>query len=213
MKNLQNILGIVFFILLILACNDSKEINSYENIDTIKTIDTNKIIYKGCDGQTYPDPSNSTYILPFPVGTTIKTGLTNCSSSFHSSGNPDQYAFDFNMQTGTKFYAARKGVVTKVVEDQSSAGGGQGNLVLVNHGDNTSAYYLHSPENGIFVNVGDTVNQGDLLGEVGRSGLAGYSHLHFIVVEGNTTYPYSGVAISFKNVLPRDVVLKVILNI
>jgi murein DD-endopeptidase MepM/ murein hydrolase activator NlpD len=56
--------------------------------------------------------------------------------------------------------------------------------------------------------VGDEVEQGDLLGITGFSGLAGYPHLHFIVVEGDPGYPYNGLAISFNNALPADVVLK-----
>ncbi|HXV43684.1 MAG TPA: hypothetical protein VEC96_11530, partial [Anaerolineae bacterium] len=52
------------------------------------------------------------------------------------------------------------------------------------------------------------VRQGDILGITGRSGLAGYPHLHFIVVQGSPEFPYEGVAISFSNASPADVALK-----
>lgn len=164
----------------------------------------------GCDGQIYPDPAESPYMLPFPAGEKYETGLTNCSSSYHGAGEPDQYAFDFDMPVGTRFTAVRAGTVYKVVEDQPSNGGGSGagNYVVVDHGDGTYGLYYHSPKDGIEVEVGDEVAQGDVLGVSGRSGLAGYPHLHFIVVEGDPTYPYEGVAISFSNALPADVVLK-----
>ena len=163
---------------------------------------------EGCDGQEYPVPSSSPYILPFQVGKSFQTGLTNCSSSYHAAGQPDEYAFDFNMPVGTPFIAARGGTVSMVVENAPSAGGGTGNYVLINHGDGTFAYYLHSPKDGIDVAIGDKVKQGDILGKTGKSGLAGYPHLHFIVVKDPPEYPYQGVAISFRNAKPNDVILK-----
>lgn len=163
----------------------------------------------GCDGQTYLEPSTSPYILPFAVGASIPTGLTNCSSSFHGAGTPDQYASDFDMPEGTPFIAARAGTVYEVVEDTSSTGnGGSGNYVTIDHGDNTYAKYYHSPKDGIDVEVGDEVAQGDVIGVVGRSGLAGYPHLHFIVVKDQTDFPYDGIAISFRNAIPADVALE-----
>ena len=163
---------------------------------------------QGCDGQYYPNPKRSKYILPIKIGTTVKMGLCNCSSSYHASGRSDQYAFDFNMKEGTPFYAARGGVVHTVIEDQSSNGGGSGNWLVIDHGDNTYGIYLHSPKDGIYVKKRETVKQGQVLGEVGKSGLAGYPHLHFIVVKDNPEWPYHGVALSFKNNFPPDVVLK-----
>lgn len=160
-----------------------------------------------CFGATYPPMADSPYVLPWPVGDTVVTGLTNCSSSFHSRGEPDQYAFDFDIAAGTPFMAARGGIVSKIEDGQPSQGGGSGNYVAVDHGDGTSALYLHSPQNGIQVHVGDVVQQGQVLGLAGQSGLAGYPHLHFIVVAGSTKYPYHGVPVSFRNASPADLVL------
>lgn len=162
----------------------------------------------GCDGQIYPDPAESPYVLPFPAGEKYETGLTNCSNSYHRAGEPDQYAFDFDMPVGTEFTAVRSGTVYRVVEDQPSNGGGAGNYVVIDHGDGTYALYYHSPQDGIDVTEGEAVEQGEVLGISGRSGLAGYPHLHFIVVDGEPTYPYHGLAITFRNALPADVVLK-----
>jgi len=164
---------------------------------------------KGCDGQTYIDPSISPYKLPFRSGTKIKMGLTNCSASFHGSGQPDQYAFDFNFSDGTPFYAARGGTVVKVVENQPSGGGGEGagNFLVIDHGDETFGLYYHSPEDGILPTVNQEVVQGEKLGDIGRSGLAGYPHLHFIVVRGQYDWPYEGIPISFSNVIPATTIL------
>jgi murein DD-endopeptidase MepM/ murein hydrolase activator NlpD len=165
-------------------------------------------IVEGCEGAGYPAIDSSPYVIPFAVGTTVETGLGNCSSSFHSAGGPDQFATDFNLPSGTPFVAARAGSVSSVVDDQPSAGGGPGNRLSVDHGDGTSALYLHSPRDGILVEVGDQVEQGDTLGVVGQSGLAGYPHLHFTVVEGSTAYPYQGVPVTFRNADPADVPLR-----
>lgn len=170
------------------------------------------VAHSECPGQ-YDAVEVTPYVVPFAVGTTLQTGLANCSGSFHSAGQPDEFATDFNLPTGTPFVASRGGVVSYVDESQASDGGtaGQlvfGNAVFVDHGDDTSALYLHSPMGGIAVEVGDTVQQGDTLGVVGQSGLAGYPHLHFIVVEGTTVFPYDGVPVSFANADPPDVPLQ-----
>ena len=162
----------------------------------------------GCDGADYPARSTSPYRLPYGVGQSYPTGLTNCSSSFHGPGQPDQYAFDFNMPAGTPFVATRGGQVHSVVDDQPSQGGGAGNAVVIDHKDGTFGLYLHSPADGIRVAPGQQVEQGAVLGVVGQSGLAGYPHLHFIVVVGPPVYPYTGVAISFRNADPGDTPLK-----
>lgn len=159
----------------------------------------------GCDGQVYPEPEASPYVIPFPVGTTVETGLTNCSSSFHGPEFPDRYATDFDMPEGTVFTAARGGVVARVVEDSEDA---VGNWVHVDHDDETSALYAHSPVGGILVEVGDRVEQGDTLGYVGRSGQAGYPHLHFIVAKDPASWPFDPVPVSFRNADPRDIALK-----
>lgn len=162
----------------------------------------------GCEDGTYPPLSSTAYVLPLAPGTTFDTGLTNCSSSFHGAGQPDQYAFDFDVPVGTPFIATRSGTVVQVVENEPSDGGGVGNYVVVDHGDGTFGLYYHSPMDGISVSVGEAVNQGDVLGQTGRSGLAGYPHLHFIVVTGTPTYPYTGIPVSFKNVSPEHVILE-----
>jgi len=181
------------------------------NIETIAECDYSNFVYEmdaGCDGQVYPDPETSDYQIPFPAGTKIQMGLSNCSTSFHGEGSPDQYAFDFDFQEGTSFFASRSGEVVKVINDQASSGGGAGNYVVLDHGDQTFGLYLHSPEGGITAEVGQFIEQGARLGSIGRSGLAGYPHLHFIVVKDQYDYPYKGIPISFKNVSPPTTVLQ-----
>lgn len=162
----------------------------------------------GCDGKIYNDPNKLEYMIPFPIGTAFRMGLSNCSSSYHGAGNPDQYAYDFDLPLNTIFTAAKPGKVVRVVEDQPSGGGGVGNYVVIDQEDGTFGLYYHAPKNGISVEVGDEVDYGTALGLVGRSGLAGYPHLHFIVVQDGYRYPYNGIPVSFSNVSPPVVVLQ-----
>ncbi|MEM8524249.1 MAG: M23 family metallopeptidase [Bacteroidota bacterium] len=167
--------------------------------------DTTNFVYEvieDCTGQTYPNPLNSSYVVPFFPGASFSMGLGNCSASFHAAGNPDQHAYDFDLPEGSIFIAARSGIVVKVVKDQASNGGGVGNYLVIDHEDDTFGLYYHSPKDGIYVEVGDEIEQGQTLGIVGRSGLAGYPHLHFIVVKRRYNYPYRGVAVNFRNINP-----------
>ena len=191
----------IFVSTMALGCGNSVETTQEEKEEVVEGV-------KGCDGQVYPASETSPYVLPYPVGKAYTTGLTNCSSSFHGAGQPDQYAFDFDMLEGTPFTAARGGIVFQVVELAPSFGGGSGNFVVVDHGDNTFGMYLHSPQHGISVEPGDRVERGDTLGVAGLSGLAGYPHLHFIVVTDSPEWPYNGIPISFSNASPADHVLK-----
>ena len=161
----------------------------------------------GCDGQPYPPLEDTPYVLPFPEGTTYIMNLGNCSTSYHSAGSPDRYAYDFAMDIGTAITAARKGTVVHVVE-RGEDGGSPNNLVVVRHEDNTYAQYMHLTSQGAAVEVGNTVQQGDFIGQSGNTGLAGYPHLHFIVTRDGWPYPYTPTPISFSNVSPRDLILR-----
>ncbi len=160
----------------------------------------NKIgpVASGCPGVEYPDWKTSPYVLPYPVGKTYKVDLSNCSGSFHGEGKPDQFAIDFNMRIGTQITAARPGRVV-YVQENGYDGAFPNNLVVVDHGDDTYAEYMHLTRNGAQVEPGDSVKQGDKIGLSGATGLAGYPHLHFVVVKGGWTWPYTSIPVTFKN--------------
>ena len=161
----------------------------------------------GCDGQRYPLPEESPYVLPYPVGSAYRMNLGNCSSSFHSAGTPDRYAYDFNTSIGDAITASRPGRVVHV-EESGRDGQHPNNLVVVDHGDGTFAQYMHLTQNGADVDVGETVERGDPIGRSGNTGLAGYPHLHFIVTEGGWAWPYDPVPVTFSNAEPQDGVLR-----
>lgn len=72
-----------------------------------------------------------------------------------------------------------------------------GNLIVIEHNDTTTRY-AHAQE--IFVEVGQLVRAGDIIGAVGQTGLATGPHLHFeVMFQGEHTDP-----IAFMQKTDRD---------
>ena len=101
--------------------------------------------------------------------------------------NPvEHWAYDFAMSVGTEIWAAKGGTV-RLIKENSNTGGcdpglaDQGNYVVVDHGDGTAALYLHLQYDGVVVDHGQPVSQGDLLGYSGETGYSCGAHLHFQV--------------------------------
>ena len=84
---------------------------------------------------------------------------------------------DIKAGSGTIIRAADNG---KVVYAGSMRG--YGNLILVRHKDDFFTAYAHNKKNG--VKEGKKVKKGEMIGQVGRTGRATGSHLHFEVREG-----------------------------
>jgi hypothetical protein len=152
----------------------------------------------GCPDATYPAWETSPYVLPYPVGESYRVNLSHCSGSYHSWGLPDAFAIDFAMDVGTHVTASRAGTVV-YVEESGIDYDFPNNLVIVDHGDGTFAAYMHLTENGALVDVDEVVESGDTLGLSGVTGLAGYPHLHFVVIEEDWSWPYFSAPTTFSN--------------
>ena len=74
---------------------------------------------------------------------------------------------------GAPVYATRAGRVISAVTSNS----GYGIYVLIDHGDGYSSLYAHMSVR--YVNTGDTVAKGQMIGRVGDSGNSTAAHLHF----------------------------------
>lgn len=61
-----------------------------------------------------------------------------------------------------------------------------GNKVTILHNDNWSTKYCHLKAGTIRVQLGDRVQAGDRLGEVGMSGMTSFPHIHLTVYDGKT---------------------------
>ena len=94
----------------------------------------------------------------------------------------------------TNIVAAKSGIVVYPTEqdridfkENEKTATSYGNYVIIEHVDGNFTLYAHLKENTINVKAGDIVNQGELIGKMGNSGLSTGPHLHFeIRVGGNT---------------------------
>ncbi|WP_164972581.1 M23 family metallopeptidase [Lacibacter luteus] len=128
------------------------------------------------------DDSSYVYSLPFAVADKHRL----VQGYFSRFTHRNRAALDFKMKKGTAIYAARGGVVMRVKEDGDKGGldghyRQYGNNIIINHNDSTRSGYWHLQYNGAVVNVGDTVQQGQLIGYSGNTGYTAFPHLHFIV--------------------------------
>ena len=97
------------------------------------------------------------------------------ASSYHQG-------IDLAAPANTPVYAARSGVVTVATH-----GSAAGNYVSINHMDGYASIYMHL--NSYVVSSGQSVSAGQLIGYVGKTGVATGYHLHFGI-------SYSGVYVN-----------------
>ncbi len=122
------------------------------------------------------------YWLPYKPGNSH-----NLHQGYHGDfSHKDVYALDFSMPEGTAIYAARGGIVTDIKEDSNVGCGnpsckGKSNYLVICHDDGTFSNYVHLEKNGVAVQVGDQVVQGQLIGKSGNTGWSSGPHLHFEV--------------------------------
>ena len=136
---------------------------------------------------TNSDSSEHIYQLPFEKGKKIWV-MQGYNGTF---SHKNKYALDFRIRTGKKIYAARGGVVSKVVQHHNEGGPrkkylSKGNHVIINHGDGTYGAYWHLMLDGSLVKKGDTVKTGDAIARSGSTGYSSMAHLHFMVYKYNS---------------------------
>lgn len=128
------------------------------------------------------DDSSYVYGLPYESGTTRLL----VQGYFGMFTHKERAALDFKMKVGTKILAARGGVVIRMKEDGSRGGASrkyrsEGNYIIIQHADSSRAGYWHLKKDGVLVNIGDTVRQGQVIGLSGKTGYTAFPHLHFLV--------------------------------
>ena len=113
-------------------------------------------------GGSWLRPCSYTY-MSSPFG--FRTSPTAGASSYHQG-------VDLAAPANTPVYASRSGIVTTTTYSNSA-----GYYVTINHGDGFSSIYMHL--NNYVVSAGQAVSAGQLIGYVGRTGIATGYHLHF----------------------------------
>lgn len=93
---------------------------------------------------------------------------------------------DFRAPKGSRIFAAADGVVTFVGFQRR----GYGRYIKIDHGQNRETVYAHLSAFASGLKNGQTVHKGDVIGFVGRSGLATGNHLHYeLIVDGVQVNP------------------------
>ena len=87
---------------------------------------------------------------------------------------------DMAAPKGTTIMAAASGIVT-----YAGYYNGFGNTVMIKHSDEITTLYAHIREGGIKVSVGQRVNVGQKIAEVGSTGRSTGNHLHFTVYKND----------------------------
>jgi murein DD-endopeptidase MepM/ murein hydrolase activator NlpD len=144
-----------------------------------------KTIYDLKSGRLKDDTSHI-YSLPYEAGRSFL--LIQGANSKMSHKN--ELAYDFKMKKGTKICAARSGVVTDLRSDSDKGGLkpenlSDGNFIILLHPDGSRSYYWHLQKNGVLVEKGSEVKQGEVIGLSGNTGYTAFPHLHFQVTDAN----------------------------
>lgn len=128
----------------------------------------------GGDGVNYNGPA-----LYWPTDGTTITSYFGPRSAPLPGASTNHGAIDIGVPVGTNVYACEKGTVTC-----ASMAGNAGNLVTIDHGNGYVTKYMH---NSVFkVNVGDTVEKGQVIALAGSTGNSTGPHVHFQIEYNGT---------------------------
>ena len=106
-----------------------------------------------------------------PVEDAIITGVYGSQRILNGIPKWPHYGLDFAQKKGSPVKAMNNGVVTLAEKDLFYTGA----TLIFDHGHGISTLYMHLDE--IFVDIGDHVKKGDIIGTVGATGRATGPHL------------------------------------
>ena len=123
---------------------------------------------------SHPAIGSGAFIRPLAPG----TGYISSHFGYRNLYGKDYHAAtDIAAATGTPIYASAGGTIIRSEWHDS-----YGNYVLIDHGMNEKGEHistLYAHMSARFAVAGRTVNQGDIIGQVGNTGYSYGSHLHF----------------------------------
>ena len=129
----------------------------------------NKLIAKAREINSDLDFFKDKFILP--LENAIITGVYGSQRILNGKPRWPHYGIDFAGDLGTPIKAMADGIVTLAENDLYFTGA----TLIFDHGHGISTLYMHLDE--IFVEKGDIVKQGDIIGTVGSSGRSTGPHL------------------------------------
>jgi murein DD-endopeptidase MepM/ murein hydrolase activator NlpD len=106
-----------------------------------------------------------------PLDKAIITGVYGSQRILNGKPRNPHYGLDYAADEGTPVKAMMNGVVTLAEKDMYFTGG----TIIFDHGHGISTLYMHMKD--VDVKKGQIVNQGDLVGTVGKTGRSTGPHL------------------------------------
>jgi murein DD-endopeptidase MepM/ murein hydrolase activator NlpD len=105
---------------------------------------------------------------------------------------------DFTAPRGTPVHVTGDGVVEAVKINRTRSG--YGTYILVNHGFGYQTFYAHLDK--VHVREGQKLKRGDIIGEVGNTGLSVAPHLHYEVRKNENAI--DPINFFFQDITPED---------
>lgn len=143
------------------SSNNSNSSNSSNSSSTGSSSNTNS-------NSSSSSSSNSSGLFIHPL-----KGAGRVSSTYGPRWGTFHKGIDYAAPAGTPVYASAAG---KVIYSGYNSGG-YGKLVIIEHSNGYQTYYAHN--SSLYVNVGETVSQGEHIAAVGSTGDSTGNHLHF----------------------------------
>lgn len=119
------------------------------------------------------------FAWPVPGNYNVSSGVGPRWGSYHTG-------LDITGDHGTDIHASESGTVLRTnmtcthdygKTSSCGCGGGYGNFVIIDHGNDFITLYGHLTE--VDVNPGDQIKKGDVIGKMGTTGFSTGDHLHF----------------------------------
>ncbi|MCC5907726.1 MAG: peptidoglycan DD-metalloendopeptidase family protein [Balneolaceae bacterium] len=150
--------------------------------------------HNGEQGGYYDEEGNSMrramMRVPFEYNPRISSGFSHNRMHPILNQRRPHYGTDYAAPTGTPILAAGDGVVT-----EAQHRGGNGNIVQIRHNSVYRTAYLHMSRFASGIRPGVRVQQGQVIGYVGQTGLATGPHLCYRLYKNNT--PINSVTYDF----------------
>jgi len=115
---------------------------------------------------------------PLPFNPRITSGFSRARLHPILGTTRAHLAIDYGAPTGTPVQAIAKGTVTFAGWNE-----GYGNLVQIKHSGGLTTGYAHLSRIAPGIHSGAAIDQGQLVGNVGQTGLATGPHLHFMMTK------------------------------
>lgn len=164
------------------------------------------------DCTRYPDQATSPYVLPYAVGAAFEVVQTLGHRRF---GTRTEWAIDFAMPEGTPLHAPAAGTVVHVIDHfvDGDLTPGHENFVVVESPDGSAWDFGHLQHRSVLKEVGDEVEQGELVARSGLTGNTASPHLHLEIRRCWGGAPYDACSTTkpatFRNTTPHPCGLQV----